>query len=573
MTSSSKRKVHIFLALILTLALYVIFAFIGGLYTYTDNITVGVVTSGMYGENSFCQFLHPLFCRIIFFLNPVLPTADVFATLTHFFLLFGIFMLAYVTFSWALQKPLREWTLEEYIVRVAALLTIIYFVLGLSVFGINYTVQTSVILATGVFTLFYAAQTKKGVRWIAAGTVLVFDALLIRVEANLLFLPFIALEIVTELVRDRQNRREWKNGLKYILPAFLVIAVMLGSREIFFRTEPYRSDAEYNKYRTICEDYPMIHYSASSNIPEGFDLEAYNAVRNWTLMDTDVIDTDALKYFADVGSKTKYELSGNESTKILKAMWKETMTKDLHVLVLTWLTIIMTVWNLIAVRNKWLKLESLFAFLGGFVIMFYFTYLGRALLRVWQCVLIPCLTIQVFVMIKDGRERKQTTKGFEAAFQLLLCAVLWFGVGQVMANSEFHTPATPLTAKVGARDSVYRRTFEEDTLYIWPWWHQTIPDYFSKQHKLPTQSVIQHNIAQGDWVYGQVYFREFLKRINAENPALALLDRPNTYLVEGMEDDVLEYLRSHYGEDIDMRPVKYIRGKRVYQFVRGGVKD
>ena len=568
MKPSSRKKVNIVAALVLTLALYLIFSFIGGLYTYTDNVTVGVVTSGMYGENSICQFLHPLYCRIISFLNPVLPTADIFATLTHSFLLLGIFLLSYIFFSWVFQKPIREWKVEDYIVRVLGLMTIIYFVLGLSAFGINYTVQTSVIMAMGVFTLFYAAQTKKGIGWIVAGTVLVFGALLDRVEANLLFLPFIALELLTEIVRHKRQIREWA---KYIVPAALLIIIMIGSRQIFFSREPYRSDAEYNNYRTVCEDYPMNYYSTAVIAPEGLDLEAYKAVLHWTLMDTEVIDTDALKEFAAIGSKTKYTLTGDGIVYILKDMRKETMTMDLHVLVLTWLTILLTVWNLIAVRNKWLKLETLFAFLGGFVIMFYFTYRGRALLRVWQCVLIPCLTILVFVMIKDAGERKPSS--VKSIVQLLLCAILWFGVGQVMANSQFHTFATPLTAKTGAKDYVYRRTFEDDTLYIWPWWYQTIPDYFSKQNKLPTKEVIEHNIAQGDWVYGQVYFRDFLKRINAENPAIALLDRPNTYLVEGMEDDVLDYLRSHYGEDIEMKHVKYIRGKKVYQFVRGGVTD
>lgn len=564
---SSRKKLHILLAgVALTLFLYIVFSFIGGLYTYTDNVTVGVVTSGMYGENSICQFLHPLYCKIISSLKPVLPTADVFATLTHVFLLLGIFLLSYIFFSWACQKLIREWQIEDYIARVLGMMTIIYFVLGLSVFGINYTVQTSAIMAMGVFTLFYAAQTKKGTGWSVAGTVLVFGALLDRVEANLLFLPFIVLELLTEIIRDKSKIKEWA---KYILPATLLIILMIGSRQIFFSREPYRSDAEYNTYRTICEDYPMRYFNSAAHAPEGLDLEAYKAVLNWTLMDTDIIDTDALKGFAAAGSKTKFKLTGEEIVDILQDMRKESMTMDLHVLVLTWMTILLTVWNVIYVRNKWLKLESLSAFLGGFVIMFYFTYRGRAPLRVWQCVLIPCLTILVFVMIKDAGERK--TSSVKSIVQLLLCAILWFGVGQVMANSEFHTFATPLTAKTGARDYVYRPTFKDDSLYIWPWWYQTIPDYFSKQNKLPTQEVIEHNIAQGDWVYGQVYFRDFLKRINAENPALALLDRPNTYLVEGMEDDVLDYLQSHYGEDIEMKHVKYIRGKKVFQFMRGEV--
>lgn len=342
MTTLSKRTILIIEALSLTLFLYLIFSFIGSLYAYTDNITVSVVTSGMYGENSFCQYLHPLYCKIISFLNPLLPVTDVFATLTHFFLLFGIFMLAYIFFSWASQKPIEKWQLEDYIVRGLILLTIIYFVLGLSVFGINYTVQTSVILAMGSFVLFHAIQSGKGFKWVIAGTVLVFGALLYRVEANLLFFPFLVLDLLTELIRNNQNPKQEKINLKWVAPAVLLIVIMLFSRAAFMHKEPYCSDAEYNNYRTICEDYPMKSFSSARKAPEGLDLEAYNAVLHWTLMDTDVIGKEALKEFAAVGRKTKYELTTDGVVDILKDMRKEVMTKDLHVLVMTWLTIIIT---------------------------------------------------------------------------------------------------------------------------------------------------------------------------------------------------------------------------------------
>ena len=103
-------------------------------------------------------------------------------------------------------------------------------------------------------------------------------------------------------------------------------------------------------------------------------------------------------------------------------------------------------------------------------------------------------------------EKKQY--GFSPAFLLLICVVLYFGIGQVMAHSYIHKPTTPLTSKIGADDSGYQETFEDDALYLWPYWYSTIPDYFSKQDKLPTKRVIEHNIALGDWLYVQVYFHD-----------------------------------------------------------------
>ena len=137
-----------------------------------------------------------------------------------------------------------------------------------------------------------------------------------------------------------------------------------------------------------------------------------------------------------------------------------------------------------------------------------------------------------------------------------------------MAHSHIHKPTFPLTSRCGADDSGYEETFEDDALYLWPLWYSAIPDYFSKQDKLPTKRVIEHNIALGDWLYGQVYFREFLQSIDAENPAVALLERPDTYLMEGQEELFLQYMRDHYGEDIQMKYVKKVNGKKAYKLMR-----
>ena len=136
-----RAKVHRLLgALDLTLALYFLFCISGRLYTFTDNITVGVVTSGMYGDNNMCQYLHPLLCLIVKWLNPILPTADVYATLTHLALIAGIFLIAYAAIEAAFRKPAKKWTIEEIISRALMLLAIVYFILGLKLFGVNYTV-------------------------------------------------------------------------------------------------------------------------------------------------------------------------------------------------------------------------------------------------------------------------------------------------------------------------------------------------------------------------------------------------------------------------------------------------
>ncbi len=569
-TLSKKRRVVG--ALIVTFALYFLFSISGSIFTFTDNMTVGVVTSGMYGDNNMCQYLHPLLCRIIKCLNPILPTADVFATLTHAALLLGLFLISCAVIETAFQKPIKQWNVGDIISCASMALAVAYFSLGLKLFGVNYTVQTSAIIAEGVVALLYAAERQKGTAWVVAGTALIFAGFLGRIEACLLFMPFLALEIFTELVRTKDRRRWLRNSRAYILPSIAVILALLASKAIFLNTEPYRSDAAYNKYRTIAEDYPMEPYGVSYKDFSGVDRSTYNAVLHWVLADTERIDGETLEKIARVGSRNDYKFNTIGLKRTLQEMKRRATTEDVHLMTLLALAALLAIWNVLAVRNIWLKLESVFCVLGGFIILFYFTFRGRAPIRVWQCTLIAGLTVLALITVKGmAEERASRTKArvYPSAFLLLVCVVLYFGLGQVMAHSRLHTPTSPLTARTGADDSGYEVTFEDDALYIWPNWYSAIPDYFSRQDKLPTRRVIEHNIALGDWVYGQVYFREFLQGIGAENPARALLERPNTYIMEGLDEVFMRYMREHYGEDIRKKYVGTVNGKKAYRLIRG----
>lgn len=579
---NNRKKQYVFGAMFITLALYFIFSITGWSYTYTDNITVGVVTSGMYGSNNMCQYLHPLYCLIIKFFNPILPTADVFALFTHLFLLLGVFMLSYAAIEVSLSKGLKQCCVEDYISFTAMLSAIAYFILGLKLFGINYTVQTSAILAFGIVVLFYSIQAEKGRNWIIGGTTLVIGGFLGRTEASLLFLPFIALDLTSEFIQKRKRIKKSKQAAKYLLPSLLAIILFLGSKALFLQMEPYKSDAEYNKYRTIVEDYPMETYGVTYKDFTGIDKETYNSAILWTLIDTDRINTEMLQKIAEAGSRNEYQTTEQGISWTLQEMKRQATSVDVHVMTLTALVVILTIWNLLAAKGIWLKLEALCSFLGGFIILFYFTFRGRAPLRVWQCVLIAALTTLALVMIKDvkdktkeelteGNRKQRGTAGI--IIQLFLCVVLYFGIGQVLAHSLIHAPTSPLTAKIGADDSGYEETFSEYDLYIWPWWYSCIPDYFSKQDKLPTKRVIEHNIALGDWVYGQVYFRDFLKRIGAPNPALALLNRPNTYLMEGKEELVLNYMRQHYDKNLELVYSHKVNGVKAYKLVYSDTED
>ena len=529
---------------------------------------VAAVVDGLYGNDNICQYIHPFLCLIIRPLNQLLPTADVFSFLIHIGLFFQIGLIASFGFARVTNRPLRIWGIQEYLTCLMAILLVAFLSAGIVIWNVNYTVQTAFFVFTGSMALFLALERSKGTAWIIIGTILIAFGFLLRMEAALLFLPFLLLEMLTFLLEEQQseNKENWKKIQKYLHPAALVIAVLLLGRTAFYSVEPYKTAARYNKARTTCIDYPMKSYSNLKD-PSGILPEDYNAATNWVYADTDILNVDYLEQIAAAGEKNEYSLSGEGFVQTLEKMWFRLTQTNLYLFMMFITSAILLVRNLFLCQTKCRKLESILAFLGGFIILAYFTFRGRAPTQVWEPVLFATDFVLICAALKHP-EKKPSDRWLRAelAFQILICVSLWFSVGQVMSHNQWHMPASVLTSKINADDSVYQETFENDGLYLWPTWHMRIPRYFCEIDKLPTKRVLEHNIPVGDWIYGQPYFGEMLERIDVPNLAVALLERPNTYLMNS-PDNLLRFLRAHYGKDIDVEEAGEINEVMTYRVV------
>ena len=53
------------------------------------------------------------------------------------------------------------------------------------------------------------------------------------------------------------------------------------------------------------------------------------------------------------------------------------------------------------------------------------------------------------------------------------------------------------------------------------------------------------------------------------------MERPNTYLVKvrGMDDFVIDYMRAHYGEDLELEEIGEVNKYGYYRLVRGDADD
>ena len=664
-SSIEKRRKWIpqMVSLFFALSCYAGFMLFNPLYISTDNIGVAVVTEGYYGENNFCQYIHPLLCLIIKWLTPLFPTADVFTLLVHIAvfcsiaLLFDLFAVS--AFTGSGQKNLTTFTdsslyhprasssgffrgsgVREISITLTTGMSILLFSSGITVWNANYTIQTAAIVLAGLLILFTSMRQKRSLAWLFAGTLIISFGFMLRIESALLFLPFIALEVLsgffsaeknpgllsvpsvngnedtapvsrlsfwTRFSRADQadsteqadrgagradstgwidrgagravstNRGAGQSGAAgYILflPAAVIIFLLLASRFAFNLQEPYKTAGRYNAARTAAVDFPMKSWNAEIEAASSghFSKTDYEAVTNWCFFDTEFMDVDMLESVVNTGRRNDYSLTRKGMSELLGEMKWTLLHSSLYMVILIGLSTVLAFRNLICC--PWpRKAETVLSILGIFIILTYFTFRGRAPMRVWESVIFA-MDFVLFMAATDRTEHNK--KNVNTVCFFLMFILLWFSTGQLLAYAEFHKPQPVWVSRIPEEGGPFAITVSEeageDSLFIWPNWHTYLPKYAEETGKLPSRELIRHNIALGDWVYGQPYFTEFLGNINAQNPARALLERPNTYLMGDYASGlVLDYFREHYGAEIDMQAatdIGKINNVMTYRFIR-----
>ena len=76
-----KKGSAVLFALILSILCWVLAGVLRPLYTSVDNFTISTVTNGLYGNEYYCIYLHPILCVIIHFISSIIPSADAFLLL------------------------------------------------------------------------------------------------------------------------------------------------------------------------------------------------------------------------------------------------------------------------------------------------------------------------------------------------------------------------------------------------------------------------------------------------------------------------------------------------------------
>ena len=105
---------------------------------------------------------------------------------------------------------------------------------------------------------------------------------------------------------------------------------------------------------------------------------------------------------------------------------------------------------------------------------------------------------------------------------------------------DFVRPQSVFHVEKDVEETPWESTYKEETLYLWQTneFVQYPVRSFMNQGKLLPEEFLEHNLCYGEWIYGQVYYQNYMEELGVRNPMRALLGRDETYYVA--EDNDLD---------------------------------
>lgn len=531
------------------------------LYTQVDNYLASLVTDRIYDADNYCMFLNPVLCRIVGLLQNVFPDGDAFTLLSRVMILAGIWYLSYFAAR----------TLGRKSELACAYLIFFMLVINASLFFDYFTIWAAFFSFAGMILLLYGIRHERTWSDVAAGTLFLSCGIMWRVESAAIFMPFFALELLVGFVFEagtKEARRAFvRNVCRTLGAAALCALVLLSVDSAFKHSEKYKYGVDYNNAVSTVVDFPMEDYEKVKELLPGVSRNDYESLQVRLYADTDRVTTEYSRKIGEAGSirAVSFSIKGvlESGQTLLKMMAGSKKTLFYWGLLFLFLLLI------VLSDVKWYyKLELFFAYCGAWLIMLYFSFVGRIPLRV-----INSVTYAVFgmVLLLFLAEEWKSDKPYLKWMKRFLFAVSAVVACMDTVSYDFVSPQSVLWARTGADESRWESTYEDGVLYLWQtneYVQRPMRDFID-QGKLMTEDFLEHNLCYGEWTYGQVYFQHYLDRLGVPNPMKALLERKETYYVAEDSNLVLTYLREHYDEQVQVLQTGEIDGIPVWKFTGG----
>ena len=517
------------------------------LYPDGDNYYISLVVNGLFDDVGECQFLHPLLCRLLRGLSILLPTADSFALTGR--------ILAFLEIFWLTDLLQKE--KPGPLLLAAAVLLFLLASLELNIFNCNFTLQASSCAATGMLSIACAQRHERARREQVVGALFLAMGYMWRREAALLTVPYLLLDTVCGVFSAENRSLALKKACRILAPCLLLTTALWLTNAAMRSDEAHRLAKEYDDSRSAISDFPTWPWKKVEAQANGELTEAdYYASQWWILFDTEKMNTELFRKISAIGGRHAYPFT-------IRGTWdaavgaKTTVVQNKKILRTGVLLAALSLIGLLILPG-WRRLEILLSLLGTLTILLFFVMLGRV---TWLAMLTVPLGLTLYVLAADKKpsaeRRSRVLAGAAAALAL-------YGLAAAAPGLKPIEPQLALNARRDVDESAFSALVESDAVYIWHKLEGRGLGVHMGQGKLPSKELLNHLVSTGDWTYGQIYFKTYLERLGIPNPAAALLERDDVFLIS--HDPVLLFaiLEERAGGPIEAEQVGTIFDIPIY---------
>ena len=396
------------------------------------------------------------------------------------------------------------------------------------------------------------------------GTVLMVVSCLWRLEAILLVIPFVLLIVLAELIEKKDREKKLLFMVKLFLPAVLLCTVCVEVKSVTDSGEKYNPAVAFNIERSQLVDYPNRSFEECKNALEkaGISENDFSAGKAMILADTDTFTTDFINKINSISYKPLKEKAASFRVKELLSYVN---FKNFLLLLIIAAAVTALLLSDVSSIRKW---EGILTCVGGVIICIYFIIGGHFMKYVMQTILLYILLVLIVIFLSEENIRFRFSGIVKKVvfFTALLLTVLWYSEG-----TELSPENSCLTSLDNTVSKFTENESSEDAVYVWGVYdfsQAVFTSDFMKKGKLFSQKFIEHNLVDGEWMYSQPYYLEYLRKIGMENPMKALIERENTYYVANKSrcEIVLTYMQEHFSKNITAENIAEVGGFPVWKF-------
>lgn len=547
------------LAALLTLVFW-LFQGKQSLWVNMDDFFISNVLNSRFAEENYCFFVSPVFTRLVPWLSRVFPSADGYVLVGELLSLLSLWTVLYLCIRrFSLTGVLAVW------------LSLLAFSAKLNLLHSPFTVMAGELAVVGFLACLSYAAGYCGAVTGGIGIFLSAAAYLYRLEGALLPIPFLILILIAKYFSTDANlRKDLGKRLIVFLPAIILISGQLFVKYQTDYSAKYRNGVECSNLRASIVDYPMRPEALFSEAlsAAGYTENDSVSAKIMLLADTDTANRAFLQDIADITGQTVSDKILVFRTEGLSRIWK-CITQQKAQLVQICILGILTLPVLLSDENIWKK-TAVFLSLSGMIAMFgAFALLGRTVAYVNQTIILGAWCV-VFYAWLDGVPpiRKKILSRLT-----IVAAAVSIALSMRQQPDRAWNPVSVLSARDGQVTDIAAFQDTEDTVYIWG-----VYDYltglkksdFIKNNHLLTEDFLAHNLVDGDWMYFQPYYLDYLEAIGFQNPLQSLISRENTFYIceENRCRRMLTFINEHYSEDYTAERVGTAMGIPIWVFSR-----